>query len=266
MTNPARLPVPHETQATVNASAPTLGRLTTQTTITIQTHVAVRLFRGRRGDRDRGVQPIMGLFAFADRVNQMFAAAQADDPWADQGILRLEQALESAQGTFATAKANADARFEAWRASAADSGIQCGGPVETAGVDIALQFSTPFAYMLAMLIGDLDHVSRVLLTGQQFGFVTAADGHRIREKLSHTLRSTMMIAASWRHTGVTRTDVTQMTQRAAQAEQLMGSLNSDIVSGARRSTFAPNIVTEHVANVTPFPTAVSPAAKEESCT
>ncbi len=76
------------------SSAPeALGPLRGQVWLTIQTHQAQQLVRGRNGTPDKPA--IIGLVGFADRLRVIWQAARNDDPYADWWLIKVHEAIEA---------------------------------------------------------------------------------------------------------------------------------------------------------------------------
>lgn len=71
------------------------GGLRSETRMTIQTRQAQKLVLGRK--RAKGVQSIVGLLDFGRRMKLLWLSAQADDPYADWYLLRIEESINESK-------------------------------------------------------------------------------------------------------------------------------------------------------------------------
>ena len=94
---------------TARASGP--GALRGQAWLSLQTHHAQRLLRGRPGAA--GKPAIIGLFGFAERLRGIWQGARQDDPYADWWLVKIEDALVAAEQVIKAERATLAERLEA---------------------------------------------------------------------------------------------------------------------------------------------------------
>ncbi|MCI0653671.1 MAG: TIGR03761 family integrating conjugative element protein [Methylococcaceae bacterium] len=215
-----------------NPSRP--GSLRSQVTMEIQTGLAQRLVQGR--ERAVGVEPILGVIGFGQRTRALWQAAGDDDPYADWTLLKIEESIHAAKQMI-------DEHSKRIGEALAGMG---GFTIEIAyslePVRIPLQFSNPYGYMGAYLVGDFDVLSRTMLTARHLGLIDRVRSDEILRSAGKAIRRTFNYAVQWRFTGVNREDFRQMNQNAERARKLMGELPSEILSAEKRARMAPPIV------------------------
>lgn len=207
------------------------GALRGVVTLTLETGQAQRLVKGRPGSADRPA--IIGLIGFATLMRTIWHGARADDPYADWWLLRVHNALETAdqqlQGALAAMQC----------ALAATEAIQVTPGASVKPVRTPLRFSNPYAFRAARLLAVYDRLVRASLTARHIGLLTRNDTERRLAQYGREVRRALFSPVGYRQTGITRADVRQRTARVAQAAARMGEVPEDVLSGERRAPYAP---------------------------
>ena len=209
---------------------PQPGALRNQARLEIQTRQAQFLLDGRTGPRG-----IIGLLQFARRLGDVCQAVQQDDPYADWMLLRVEESIAAAKAfvqekNIATAKAlNGLGAMK----------IELARTREPAMVDLV--FGTPYGFMGAYLLSEYDELARSVLTAQHCAVFDRRQAGELIRACGNAVRRVYQLPAAWRRTDITRDDVRQGTDAAANAAQLMGALPEAVLAMNRRAKFAPRI-------------------------
>lgn len=218
-------------------------------TLTLETHQAQRLVKGRSGSA--GKPAIVGLIGFAKRLRAIWHGARADDPYADWWLVRIEEALAYADATLESVSVDMQQALDAIDAIGVTPGASV-RPMRT-----PLRFSNPYAYRAARLLAAYDRVVRTVLTAQHIGTLTRDDAQRVLYSIGREVRRALLSPVGYRPKGVTRTDATQRTATWLQAESEMGEVPAEILAGARRPAYTPR---RSVAEMPPTLHPVGPTA------
>ena len=203
-------------------------------TLTLQTHQAQRLVKGREFSAEKPA--IMGLFGFANLLRTIWHGARADEPYADWWMLKVHDALELSEQALIGAEQDIATRFLAMDT------IDVSVPASIKPARIALNFSIPYAFRAARLVGRYDGVARALLSARHVGLLTCDAAERALHVGAG--RSAGHCKARWG------------TARALQAKGVMGELPDDVRTAERRAPYAPARpapTTVAVATVQPTP-------------
>ena len=139
-------------------------------TLTLQTHQAQRLVKGREFSAEKPA--IMGLFGFANLLRTIWHGARADEPYADWWMLKVHDALELSEQALIGAEQDIATRFLAMDA------IDVSVPASIKPARIALNFSIPYAFRAARLVGRYDGLARALLSARHVGLLTCDAAER----------------------------------------------------------------------------------------
>ena len=112
-------------------------------------------------------------------------------------------------------------------------------PASVTPVRIALNFSNPYAFRAARLVGLYDGLVRTLLSARHVGLLTREESERALHVGGRQIRRALQSPVGYRYTGVTRLDVEQGTAKALQAKDVMGELPDDVRTAERRAPYAP---------------------------
>lgn len=206
----------------------------------LHSHLAINLFRGRRGDVEKGVRPIIGLARFARQVAQVWSAAELDDPYADQCLVDIESAHNAARTVFREREEGLSELVTGL------DGLTLGVQTSVQPAVIDLQFYCPWSYRAAILLLQFDRIVRLGLTAKHVGFMGDEDWLNVVGDSGRLMRHMLAIPNRWIHTGATRDDYRKQTRVAKRATSIYGDikenrlvLSDEVMRGDRRAAIAP---------------------------
>jgi integrating conjugative element protein (TIGR03761 family) len=218
------------------------GVLRGRATLTLQTRQAQRLVKGRGTSAEKPA--IIGLLGFANGVRTLWHGARSDDPYADWWLLQVEEILVQAGHELVSLEQGIAKRFEALGA------IEVAPPVSVKPVRIALNFSNPYAFRAAGLIGRFDALACMILSARHVGLVERDEAEKTLHQGGRWVRRALQSPVGYRLIGVTRDDVGQGTAKAMQAVEAMGEIPDEVLSGTRRAPHAPTVASVRPGAVT----------------
>lgn len=221
------------TSPTARTPAIAPGRLRNWVEMTIQTRQAQRLVRGRRGGE--GKPPIIGLYRYGAMTRTLWSGASRDDPYADWGLLQIEQALEESKAEVKQLRSIVEqdmTRVSAMRIGLAQS---------LAPTKIELTFSNPYGYMGGWLLIEMDELVLSTLTARHVGLLKRDESERLLSEAGRAVRRAFASAQGYRVTAVTRQDIRESNRRAQRAIQAMGELPQNVIDGTLRAEHAPTV-------------------------
>ena len=199
-TDPA--PVASSDSKTGDLAAPLAERpgvLRGGATLTLQTRQAERLVKGRGYTADKPA--IIGLIGFAKLLRPIWHGARADDPYADWWMLKVDDALEHARERIEGADRELATRFQAMEA------IDVASPTSLKPIRVALNFSNPYAFLGARLVGLYDGLVRTTLSARHVGLITREEAERALHLSGRQVRRAFLSPVGYRLTGVNRRDI-----------------------------------------------------------
>jgi integrating conjugative element protein (TIGR03761 family) len=229
------------------------GSLRTETTMTLQTPQAKRLIEGRR--RAKNVAPIIGLMDFGRRSRQIWMSSEADDPYADWCLIKIEGALQDTKQLIGD-KSN-------WLKGVMSGmeGFSINLAKSLQPIDVALSFQNPYGYIGAYIIHDYDVLARMVYTARHIGLLDRADADKVTQDSSTAIRHAFNLSTVWKFTGVTRDDMLQGNEHAQRAIKSLGECPDEVVFKKRRAKIAPFIRPKPSANEPNVDTPDEAAAK-----
>jgi len=214
--------------------------------LTLQTRQAQRLVKGRGYSAEKPA--IIGLIGFANLVRSVWHGARADDPYADWWMLKIHDALEQAEHELSIMARTIASRFEGMGT------LEVASPASVKPARVSLNFSNPYAFRAAHLVGVFDALVCKVLSARHVGLVARDEAERILHQGGRVVRRVLQRPVGYRFMGVTRRDVEQGTAKALQAREAMGTMPSDVLEGARRAPHAPVVANQQRANPVTDPT------------
>ena len=206
----------------------------------LHSRLSINLFRGRQGDPKKNVRPIIGLARFARQVALVWTAATQDDPFADQTLINIEAAYETADKLINTRiKALADLIDEMEE-------FEVDMQASEKPVDLDLKFYSPWGFRGALLLKAFDKLVRMALTARHLGLFAGDDWQNVVHDSQRALRHMFVEVDSWVSTGVTRTDMDQDNRMVRRAQATYTELkngylvlDSEVMQGRLRAKLSP---------------------------
>ncbi|MGY6275028.1 PFL_4669 family integrating conjugative element protein [Methylomonas sp. MgM2] len=224
-------------QTTVSQPVRTLieqpGDLRSVTRMTIQTRQAQKLVVGRKSADH--VEPIIGLLDFGRRMKLIWLSAEADDPFADWFLVKIEESLTESQALI---QAKTDWLDERMREI---QGFEIQVAQSLQPLQVPIYFQNPYGYMGAYLIADYDALARSVFTARHIALIDRAVAEQLLQVTGKAIRRTFNLASQWKFTGVTREDVLAQSANALKAIGLLGECPEPILSKTHRAKISPLI-------------------------
>jgi len=216
--------------------------------LTLQTRQAQRLVKGRGYSAE--TPAIIGLIGFANLVRSVWHGARADDPYADCWMLKIHDALEQAERELSAMERAIANQLDGMRA------LEVASPVSVKPARVSLNFSNPYAFRAAHLVGVFDAFVCKVLTARHVGLLVRDEAERMLHQGGRVVRRTLQSAVGYRFMGVTRHDVEQGTAKALRAREALGEIPSDVLDGTRRAPHAPVVVKQQRTHPVTDPTSL----------
>jgi integrating conjugative element protein (TIGR03761 family) len=218
--------LPH-TNKSVKTTSASLGEsdLTHEISLVLHNPIAQSLINGSWGYRR------MGLLQFAKMMQSLWQAAKDDDPYAEWYLMRTYELITSLKEEIKKTELICQQKFAQLRGLE----VQVVGNVNP--IKFPLKFSTPFAYMAAYLIADLDYIFRQTNILKRLSILLDED-----QKPAHFVQKMHLLfshARQWKYTGVTRKDIRENNQLAQKASGLMGKILTTILNSEFDFLFLP---------------------------
>lgn len=222
-----------------------IGRLTVETILTIKTRQAQQLAIGR--NKSAKQSPIVGLFRFGKMTVHLWQRAQADDPFADWTLLRIEDGLKEGRQHLK----QLGEQMRSLLGSIKGLHFEVADNAEP--LDLKLIFATAYGYQAAQLLYEFDETMRAVLTARHVGLLNRDMADRTVYQAGHVVRSLFMLPSRWVDRtqpdmpggpipmlpGCTRQDVREATPAATLMRERLGDLPPGIADGSTRPQFAP---------------------------
>ena len=208
------------------------GTLHSELHLVLQTRHSQMLVRGRAAEN----KPLIsGLLAFADRLRLVWQAAAEGDPYADWFLVKVHDAISVAEARIETEMKQLDLLLRSTRT------LHIASAEAKEPFRMALRFSTPYAYRAARMLGQFDELACHASTAKHIGVVTEERYLAVIRACARRIRSVFSLPARFRRLGLTRESAKDSHPVFQRAEELMGVLPKDILSGERRAPLAPRI-------------------------
>ena len=205
--------------------------------ITLNTQLAVIVFQGITGGA-------IGMPGFSRRLGMIWDAAKADDPYADQALMKVYDALMRARKKLWAV----EDRYKQILSKQANMDIT---PLSDEKPKVVtLNYATPYSYIGASLVGIFDDVVRLMITLRHMGLVPESETFAVIRQASSTVRRVLSKPMIWTRTGVKRKDVLEQNKIAVYAKSKMGDLDERVFTKELRPPFNPEPVLKSSASTT----------------
>ena len=147
------------------------GGLRSETSMTLQTRQAQKLVLGRKRSKD--VEPIIGLLDFGRRMKLIWLSAEADDPYADWFLLKIEASLQEARQLVQDKSSWLDNILNDLE------GFDIKMASSLQPIHVPIYFQNPYGYMGAYLVADYDALARSVFTARHIGLIDRHTAEKI---------------------------------------------------------------------------------------
>jgi len=231
-------PITHSASSPAEAPASKVeerpGVLRGGAVLTLQTRQAQRLVRGRGYSADKPA--IIGLIGFANLVRSVWHGARADDPYADWWMLKIHEALQQTERELSSMERAIASKLQGMGA------LEVTWPTSTKPARVSLNFSNPYAFHAARVIGAFDALACKVLSARHVGLLARDEAENMLHQAGRVVRRVLQSPVGYRFLGVTRRELAQGTAKASQAIELMGEVPDAVLTGNRRAPHAPTVV------------------------
>lgn len=164
-----------------------------QDTMELHTVEAMRLFLGRARDPATNAPPIAGGVRVAAALRSLWSLSSNDNPYADWALIEIGERIANDRAFIRSAQSNLIARLDDMKAKGIGYSILKAR--ETMRVNLG--FASPYGYMIAMLIVEIDYLTRAIKSAQTRDLLTRAQAYQILTAAKHKCRSTFERTLFW---------------------------------------------------------------------
>ena len=217
--------------ATERGLVDTPGPLRSEVWLTLQTRHAQQVFTGRKATPEKPY--ILGLTRFGAILSQLQVCVDADDPYADWWLIKVEEALQQAAREVKVLCQRVEQQLSS------TPGMEVKIAESLHAIRVPLKFRNPFAYSAARILADFDMLVRAVLTARHIGLMDRREAERCLVLGTRALRRAMGTALGYKYEGVKRQDLREGNVKVQRAREHMGEVPAEVVDGSRRARYAP---------------------------
>tara|TARA_B100000446_G_scaffold152617_1_gene147789 strand:+ start:397 stop:1173 length:777 start_codon:yes stop_codon:yes gene_type:complete len=212
----------------------------------LATKIGHQMWEGRRssGQGDDSVHSIVGAMLFAKNCSEIWRAATANDPYADNALLEIELAYQDADKAIDIQIASLTELIETGM-----PGITLTAAESIKPLAVDLSFQNPWGYRGAALVKKFDDLAQKALTAKSVGLMFDGDWQSSVFRTGTRVRRTFDLSRLWVNTGVTRDDIKANNEIARRAIDLytqkhkdkMLAIDERVLTGELRARLSPHI-------------------------
>lgn len=211
----------------------TSGPLRSAISIELHTHLATRLWQGRRANPAERIYGIIGMPRFLNIINVIRMDSTIDNPYADIYMLSLEERLNAAREEMNTLINSMEIVFKQIPEMMTIENCLSVQPVR-----FPVFSSSPLGFIAVYLLTDFDNLMRNLMLAQHMALINRTELNDLRQRGGNIIRSLFVLAQKYQRIPVTRRDIYEGNARAKAAQELVGPVPDDILNGSRRSAYS----------------------------
>lgn len=203
------------------------GHISADIELTLHTRQAVKVFHGRKADPENDVVEIKGMQIFTGLIKRIWLDLMDGNPYARWWIYKLEVALKETEQDIEQVKELVDGIVKPYQKT-----LDLSKSEATKPVTVTISYASPYSYKLVYLLIEIDQLIAKMITLKHIGMVTPAHFEQIRKNLMGAFYRCMYSVTKYRSIqGLSDSDITDNTEPAQQAIELMGQLPELIASG-----------------------------------
>ena len=188
-----------------------------QDVMSLHTLEALRLFMGKAVEPGKPGTPIAGGKRVAAGLRSLWSLSSNDNPYADWALVETKSRIEEVRAYIKSEQAQLLLKLDEMKAKGLSySVLQSREPAQ-----VQLGFASPYGYMVALLIVEVDYFTRVLKSAQRRDLVSGRQGHALLQAVKHKCRSVFERVLYW--------------QKYLMKDELVALSRVDFVEGAEVS-------------------------------
>lgn len=173
----------------------------------------------------------VGLLRFAQFTHVLWVAVKNDDPYAEWHLMQLYDQMTDLQEAIKKLEGQCQQRLSQLR------GLTVGIYSHPDPFKLQLRFASPFSFMAACLLADLDYIERQFYTLRRLGIVL--DGYPTVTGFIPKVRAVFKKPLQWPNTGITRKDLRENNAKAQQVRAIAGEVPPPILNKTVKFAFLP---------------------------
>jgi len=211
-------------------------------TMTLHTAEAMRLFMGTAVPPGGTGYPMAGGKRVAAALRGLWSLSSNDNPYADWSLIDIGDRIAEARQHIAADQKRILSKLDETKAKGLDySIVQSRSPSV-----VQLGFTSPYGFMVAMLIIDFDFFTRVVKSAQRRDLLSSKEGHELLQSIKHRCRSTFERALRFQRV-LSAKETIELSRldwlptaddraklRVAGLHQILGSIPKDIFMGQQQ--------------------------------
>ncbi|HVV67733.1 MAG TPA: TIGR03761 family integrating conjugative element protein [Gammaproteobacteria bacterium] len=172
-----------------------------------------------------------GLWQFATKVRDLWKGHQADDPYADWCFMKIDEKINHIQEAMQKIEQHLTYRLSQLR------GFNIPLFENPKPMPLTLRFVTPFSYMAAAVLSELDYISRQAYTLRHIGQIV--EFNQLPISVVPSIRQLFSIPLAWK-VHVSRQDIRDNNALAKEAKDKMGEIPAVILNKELKFLFLLN--------------------------
>ncbi|MCI4175105.1 PFL_4669 family integrating conjugative element protein [Dickeya dianthicola] len=216
------------------------GALKSSLTVELHTHYAIRLWDGRRNEGNNSIKAEKKRRPTIFSMPQVIAVAgvankdsDADNPYADALLVKLENALEVSSQAIKTDIEELTSILESIPHSLSLTDVRSVSPL-----NIGVYSHSPLGYRCVWLLVGYDQLALKVFQAFHYGLISRAQRDRYLDNNGYAVRQIYSLVQNYRTFSVTRSDIRAKTPQGINAINRFGHPDPDIMSGKVRSSFS----------------------------
>lgn len=210
------------------------GALKSTLMIQLHTQYAILLWEGRQRQDELNKPQIVSMPQVIARAGRINRDSEGDNPYADNVMLLLEQAIERGTGRLQNAVAELDGILSHLPVQVTMSAVSSVSPL-----NIGVFSRTPIGYRCVWLLVGFDQLAMKAFQTWHYGLISRQRRDDLLSLGGHWVRQVYGVVQQYRSLDVTREDIRQQTPAGIEAVQRLGEPDADIMNGIKRSAFSP---------------------------
>lgn len=208
------------------------GAIRSKVTLMLHTKEALKIFMGRKEDKENGIHHIPGISVYAKLLRTIWGACLSGQPFAKYWIQKIEIKL-------AETEQDLKQFLESLKEHESKSIFNISKSLSVKPVEVELNFATPYTYKVVYCLVLVDEIAAKLITLRHLALIPTSEFNKGIRDARGAMNRLLNSIGGFKPLDITLNDVRERNAKYIEGVEAMGELPDVIVKNKYVPEFSP---------------------------